>query len=80
MESKEITKNIIKLNKAIFDGAYITMETVQDQTEKMGKILLQNIPWVPEQGKQISAEYNQIVKKSYSRFKKIVDDQFASSL
>ena len=80
MEQQEITKKIIGLNKVLFDNAFNTMMTVQNQTETMNNIILKNSPWIPEQGKEMFAEYNQIIKSNYDGLKKIVDDQFNVSV
>jgi len=76
MDQKAIFKQMVDFNKAAFDNTFSAMATVQDQTEKMVKTILEQATWLPEEGKTVISEWIQTYKKGREDYKKLVDDNF----
>ncbi len=76
MDQKAIFKQMVDFNKAAFDNTFSAMATVQDQTEKMAKTVLEQAAWLPEEGKKAINEWVQAHKKGREDYKKLVDDNF----
>jgi polyhydroxyalkanoate synthesis regulator phasin len=69
-------KQMVDFNKAALDNTFSAMATVQDQTEKMAKTVLEQATWLPEEGKKVISEWIQAHKKGRDDYKKLVDDNF----
>ncbi len=76
MEQSKIAKQMIDFQKATFDNTFNAMTMLQDQTEKMVNMFLEQATWLPEQGKKALNEWVQAYKKGREDFKKAVDESF----
>jgi len=76
MEQSKIAKQMIDFQKATFDNTFNAMTMLQDQTEKMVNMFLEQATWLPEQGKKALNEWVQSFKKGREDFKKAVDESF----
>jgi polyhydroxyalkanoate synthesis regulator phasin len=76
MDQKAMFKQMVDFNKAALDNTFSAMATVQDQTEKMAKTVLEQATWLPEEGKKVISEWIQAHKKGRDDYKKLVDDNF----
>lgn len=52
MHPQMITKQIIDVNKAIFDSTFDTIIALQDHSEKMLGFLLESVSFFPDEGKE----------------------------
>jgi hypothetical protein len=77
MEVGRIAKQMINFQKSLFENAFNAMCTIQDQTEKMTNSFLNQLPWIPEEGKKAAANSVEVYKKARDDFKKAVDDGYA---
>lgn len=77
MELGRMAKQMITFQKSLFENAFSAMCTVQDQTEKMAGSFLNQLPWVPEEGKSAVNTAVDSYKKAREEFKKAVDDGYA---
>lgn len=76
MDQKAIFKQMVDFNKAAFDNTFSAMATVQDQTEKMAKTVLEQATWLPAEGKKVINEWIQAYTKGREDYKKLVDENF----
>lgn len=76
MEPVKITKQVIEFQKTTFDNTFNAMVVLQEQAEKMTKAMLEQSPWVPEEGKKAVQEWIGAYKKGREDFKKMVEENF----
>jgi len=76
MEQFQIFKQMTQFNKTAFDNSYNAMETLREQNEKMTNSLLDQVTWMPEEGKKVINEWMKGYKKGCEDFKKIVDQNY----
>ncbi len=76
MEQKIMLKQVLDFNKTTFDNTFHAMNVVQDQIEKMVNSMVDQNPWVPEEGKKAIHEWVGACKKGSEDYKKLVDDNF----
>jgi hypothetical protein len=76
MEQGKIAKQMIDFHKATFDNTFNAMSILQEQTERMVNMFLEQSPWVPEDGRKAINEWVKTYKKGRSEFKATVDDSF----
>jgi polyhydroxyalkanoate synthesis regulator phasin len=76
MEQKQIVKQMIDFNKTTFENTFNAITMLQDQTEKMVNMFLQQATWLPEEGKKVLNEWIAAFKKGRNDFKSGVDENF----
>ena len=76
MEPQKIAKQMIDFNKTTFDNSFSAMIMLQEQTEKMVNMSLEQTTWLPENGKEVVNEWLVTHKKGREDFKKIMDENF----
>ncbi|MBN1365415.1 MAG: hypothetical protein JW976_11465 [Syntrophaceae bacterium] len=74
MEKKEIVKQMIDLHKTSFQNYFSIMVMLQDQTEKLLKPFIDN---VPGEYKEIIQKWTNEYKKQRDEFKKTIDNGYA---
>ena len=76
MEPQKIAKQMIDFNKTTFDNSFGAMIMLQEQTEKMVNMSLEQATWLPENGKEVINEWLVTYKKGREDFKKTMDENF----
>jgi polyhydroxyalkanoate synthesis regulator phasin len=76
MDTKLMAKQMIDFHKATFDNTFSAMVTLQEQTEKMVNLFLEQAAWMPEDGKKVVNDWVNTYKKGREEFKKTVDENF----
>ncbi len=76
MEQGKIAKQMIDFHKSTFDNTFNAMSILQEQTERMVNMFLEQSPWVPEDGRKVINEWVKTYKKGRSEFRTTVDDSF----
>jgi hypothetical protein len=76
MEPVKMAKRVVEFNKATFDSSFNAMVMMQEQSEVMFKNLLEQVPWIPEQGKKVVQDMGAAYKKGREEFKRAVDEGF----
>jgi len=76
MENAKIAKQIIDFQKAAFDNSFNAIVMIQEQTEKMLDIALQQATWLPEEGTKTIKEWADTYKQGREDFRKTVDTNF----
>jgi hypothetical protein len=76
MEQGKIAKQMVDFHKATFDNTFNAMSIMQEQTERMVGMFLEQSPWVPEEGKKAIQDWVTAYKKGRSDFKTSANDSF----
>ena len=77
MDPKQIAKQMIQFNKTAFDNTFSAMTVLQEQTEKMVNMFLeQQSPWMPAEGKKAVTDWLKAYKQGREGFKAAVDDNY----
>ncbi|MFP4347872.1 MAG: hypothetical protein ACOCWY_00150 [Thermodesulfobacteriota bacterium] len=77
MEQGKIAKQMLSYQKSLFESSFNAVCAVQDQTEQMTKTFIEQMPWMPEEGKQTLKQSMDTYKKARDNFKKSVEDGYA---
>ena len=76
MEQGKVAKQMIDFHKATFDNTFNAMSILQEQTERMVNMFLEQSTWVPDEGRKAINEWVKTYKTGRSDFKTSVDDSF----
>ena len=77
MDPKQIAKQLIQFNKTASDNTFSAMTVLQEQTEKMVNMFLeQQSPWMPAEGKKAVTDWIKAYKRGREDFKATVDDNY----
>ncbi len=76
MQSMEMAKQMVELNKAAFNNSFNTMVVMQEQAEKMAGAFFEQVAWIPEDGKKVINEWVEVYKNGLNEFKKAMDANF----
>jgi hypothetical protein len=77
MDPKQIANQMIQFNKTAFDNTFNAMTVLQEQTEKMVNMFLeQQSPWMPAEGKKAVADWINAYKRGREGFKAAIDDNY----
>ena len=77
MDTAQMAKQMIALQRTAFDNSYAAMSTAQDQTEVMINGYVEQFPWVTDEKKKQMKEVFSVAKKARDDFKKAVDQGYA---
>lgn len=77
MDNKQITKQMIQFNKALFDNSFKAMTMVVEQNEKMIETYFAQATWLPEEGKAAIDKWVSAYRTGCNDFKKLMDDNYA---
>ncbi len=76
MEQAKITRQMIEFYKTTFDNTSNAMMILQEQTEKMVGIFLEQSPWFPKEGKEAVNEWVKTYKRGRDAYKASVDESY----
>jgi hypothetical protein len=76
MDPKQIAKQMIQFNKTAFDNTFDAMTVMQEQTEKMMGMYLEQAPLIPAEGKKAIDEWLKAYKKGRADFKAAADENY----
>jgi hypothetical protein len=76
MDPKKMGKQMIDFYKATFDNSFSAMLMLQEQTERMIHLSLEQATMLPKEGKKVYTEWLKACTKGSETFKKAVDDGF----
>ncbi len=77
MDNKQIAKQMIQFNKAVFDNSFKAMTMVVEQNEKMFETFFTQATWLPEEGKAAIQKWVSAYRTGCNDFKKLMDDNYA---
>ncbi|MGA2401195.1 MAG: hypothetical protein ABSG91_05745 [Syntrophobacteraceae bacterium] len=76
MYHKEMMKQMIQLNKTVFENTLSSMAILQDQMEKATNTFLEQAAWLPAEGKKVIEEWVKACKNGRESYKNAVDESF----
>jgi len=76
MDQGKITKQMIDFHKTTFDNTFNAMSILQEQTERMVNVFLEQSSWVPAEGRKAIEEWLKAYKQGRDNFKTTVDDSY----
>ncbi len=76
MEPSKIAKQTIEFYKTTFDNTFNALMMLQEQTQRMLKLQLEQTSGFPEEGKKAINEWVSNYKKGCEEFKSAVDESF----
>jgi uncharacterized coiled-coil DUF342 family protein len=76
MDPKVLLKQMIEFNKTLLDNSFSTMVSLQEQTERMVRAMLEQATWLPAEGTKAINEWVISYKKGRDDFKTLVDKSF----
>ncbi|PKN05581.1 MAG: hypothetical protein CVU74_00985 [Deltaproteobacteria bacterium HGW-Deltaproteobacteria-9] len=76
MDPKQIAKQMIQFNKTAFDNTFDAMTVLQEQTEKMVAMYLEQAPLVPAEGKKAINDWLKAYKKGRVDFRAAADENY----
>jgi hypothetical protein len=77
MDQTRMSKQAIDLQKTAFDNVVSSMLFYLDSTQSLSRTLVNQNPWVPEEGKRALVEWMQSNRKVLEDFKQAVDDGYS---
>ena len=76
MDQFLIAKQMIDFNRNTFENTFGAMCLMQEQSEKILNTFVEQVPWIPGEGKKAIADMAATFRKSCSEFKKAVSENF----
>jgi hypothetical protein len=76
MDPKQMFKQIIDFNKTTFDNGFNALVMFQNQAETTVNTLMEQAPWLPEEGRKVIRQWIDTCKKGRDDFKKAMDESF----
>lgn len=76
MEQTKVTRQMVEFYKTTFDNTFNAMMILQEQTEKMVGLFLEQSPWLPKEGKEAVNEWVKTYKRGRDSYKTSVDESY----
>lgn len=77
MEAKQITKNMLDIQKGAFSSWCDLLSIFQDQTDLTVNTILDQAQWMPNEGRKALLSWVSACKKEGDRYKTYVADSFS---
>ena len=77
MDPKQIAKQMMQFNKTAFDNTFDAMTVLQEQTEKMVAMWMDQAPLIPAEGKKAINDWLKAYKKGREDFKSAVNENYS---
>lgn len=76
MELRDMYKQMLEVNKRIFDSSFGAMLLWQDQTESMVNTIMEQANWIPEDSKKAFGSWVKTYKRTLEDFHQAVGEGF----
>jgi polyhydroxyalkanoate synthesis regulator phasin len=76
MDPKQIARQMIQFNKTAFDNIFDAITVLQEQTEKLITMYMDQAPLLPEEGKKAITDWMKAYRKGREEFKTFVDEKY----
>ena len=77
MQPKQLLKQMVDFNKAAFENSFNTMLMLQEQTERMSRVYVDQATGISAETKNAVNEWTQLYKKGLTDFKAMIDHRFS---
>ncbi|MFZ5569615.1 MAG: hypothetical protein ACOZF0_04385 [Thermodesulfobacteriota bacterium] len=69
MDQQKFIKQSIDFNKNVFNNLFNAAVMFQDQAERVSRTFLDQVTWIPEEGKSLVNEWIEAYKKERENYK-----------
>ncbi len=76
MDPKQIAKQIIAFNKAVFDNNFNAISSLHEQTGRFISKFMEKIPMLPEESRKVFSAWLKTCKNGCDNIKNNVDESF----
>jgi polyhydroxyalkanoate synthesis regulator phasin len=76
MQQQQVVQQMMEFGQSAWDQAFNTMTLVQDHTEKLVNLSLEQAALLSKEGKKAASEWLKACKEGSETFKKAVDESF----
>jgi polyhydroxyalkanoate synthesis regulator phasin len=76
MQQQQVVQQMMEFGQSAWDQAFNTMTLVQDHTEKLVNLSLEQAALLSKEGKKAASEWLKACKEGRETFKKAVDESF----
>lgn len=76
MTQNQVWNHLMQFNQAALENAFTAITLLQEQTERMLNLSLDQAALLPKEGKKVFTEWAKVWGKGNETFKKAVDDSF----
>ena len=76
MVTENFAKQIIDFQKTAFDNAFDAVVMLQDHAERVTQTAMDQVTWLPEEGRKVMDQWVTMAKKGRDDFKELVDQNF----
>ena len=76
IQPKQLLKQMIDFNKAAFENSFNSMLMLQEQTERMSRVYVDQATGISAETKNAVNEWTQLYKKGLTDFKAMIDENF----
>jgi len=76
MEHLKMTEKAIEMQKTFFDTTFDAVCAFQDEMEKVYRQAMDQVTWIPEEGKKTLMGWTDNYKKARAQFKTSVSDSY----
>ena len=76
MEMNDFVHQMIKFNQSLFNSTFETSVQFQNQVEKAGNSMMDQVEWLPGEGRKIYETAMEAYKAGRSNFKTYIDEGF----
>lgn len=76
MDQKKMFKQMLDFQKKAFDSSFEAMSLLQEQSERMVNVFLEQAAWLPEDGKKAVNTWIGAYKEGRDNFREATDKNF----
>lgn len=76
MDTRLIGRQMLDINRKVFDNSYMAMSTMQAQVERMLNIFVDQSPWIPKEMNGFILDGINTYKQGNEHMKALVDDGY----
>jgi ATP-dependent protease Clp ATPase subunit len=76
MDQKQIIKQMVEFNQAAFDNTFDAIVTIQNQTEQIATKMMDQVEWLPAEGRTAIDNWVEVYKTSRKNLKVQVDNNY----
>lgn len=76
MEQTNIGGQLSGIYKATFENGISTLNAIQDYTEKVVNLSLEQSPWIPEESRKLILSWVKAYKKGFDDFRVAATEQY----
>ena len=79
MTEQQFLKNMIDFQKTTFNNYFNAMVLLQEQTERVSKSLINQMTWLPDEGRRAGDQWIAACKQGRRNLKALVDENFTKA-